>query len=92
MGLGLPAGQFYAHTLVEGNVEWGKEAKGTEAADYHDYFEVTVSPSLPLVRSRQLNYGTAGNGAFITTPPACLWKASTSAPKNKSKNAWKAAN
>ena len=71
LGLGLPAGQFYAHTLVEGNVEWGEEAKGTKAADYHDYFEVTVSPSLPLVRSRQLNYGTAGNGAFITNATSC---------------------
>jgi hypothetical protein len=63
--------QFYAHTLVEGNVEWGKEAKGTEAADYHDYFEVKVSPSLPLIRSRQLDYGTAGNGAFITNATKC---------------------
>jgi hypothetical protein len=71
-GLGFPAGlQVYAHTAVEGNVEWGEEAKGTGAADYHDYFEVTVSPSLPLVRSRQLNYGTAGNGAFITNATAC---------------------
>src|SRR6202041_1234306 len=33
--------QYYGHTLVEGNVEWGKEAKGTNAGDYHDYFEVT---------------------------------------------------
>ena len=71
-GLGFPAGlQVYAHTAVEGNVEWGKEAKGTGAGDYHDYFEVNVSPSLPLIRSRQLNYGTAGNGAFITNATAC---------------------
>ncbi len=63
--------QLYAHTFVEGNVEWGKEAKGTEAGDYHDYFEVTVSPSLPLIRSRQLNYGRAGDGAFITNATSC---------------------
>jgi hypothetical protein len=63
--------QYYAHTLVEGNVEWGKEEKGTNAGDYHDYFEVSVSPALPLVRSRQLDYGRAGNGAFITNGTSC---------------------
>jgi hypothetical protein len=64
-------GQYYAHTIVEGNVEWGKEAKGTNAGDYHDYFEVNVSPSLPVIRSRQEDYGTAGNGAFITNATNC---------------------
>ncbi len=69
---GAPAAeQYYAHTLVEGDVEWGKETKGTGAGDYHDYFEVNVSPSLPLVRSRQLDYGRAGNGAFITNGTNC---------------------
>jgi hypothetical protein len=63
--------QYYVHTLVEGNVEWGQEAKGTGAGDYHDYFEVNVSPALPLVRSRQLNYGRSGNGAFITNGTSC---------------------
>jgi hypothetical protein len=63
--------QYYAHTLVEGNVEWGQEAKGLSVGDYHDYFEVTVSPSLPVIRSRQINYGTAGNGAFITNGTRC---------------------
>ena len=43
--LPLATEQYYAHTIVEGNVEWGKEAKGTGAADYHDYFEVKVSPA-----------------------------------------------
>jgi hypothetical protein len=52
--------QYYAHTLVEGNVEWGKESKGTGAGDYHDYFEVNVSPALPVIRSRQEDYGTTG--------------------------------
>jgi hypothetical protein len=65
------AGQYYSHTIVEGSVEWGKEAKGTGAANYHDYFEVKVSPALPLIRSRQLDYGTAGNGAFITNATKC---------------------
>jgi hypothetical protein len=63
--------QYYAHTLVEGNVEWGKETKGTGAGDYHDYFEVNVSPALPLIRSRQLDYGRAGIGAFITNGTNC---------------------
>ena len=63
--------QYYAHTLVEGNVEWGQEAKGTGAGDYHDYFEVKVSPSLPVIRSRQEDYGRAGNGAFITNATSC---------------------
>ncbi|HTU78062.1 MAG TPA: hypothetical protein VMF09_04810 [Solirubrobacteraceae bacterium] len=69
---GAPAAkQYYSHTLVEGNVEWGREAKGTGAGDYHDYFEVNVSPFLPLVRSRQVDYGRAGNGAFITNATNC---------------------
>jgi hypothetical protein len=63
--------KLYVHTIVEGNVEWGKEAKGTKEADYHDYFEVKVSPALPLIRSRQLDYGRAGNGSFITNPTKC---------------------
>jgi hypothetical protein len=69
--LELPGKGVYVHTIVEGNVEWGKEAKGTGAADYHDYFEVKVSPVLPLIRSRQLDYGRAGNGAFITNATKC---------------------
>ena len=44
--------QYYAHTLIEGNVEWGKQAKGTDQGDYHDYFEIDVSPALPLISSR----------------------------------------
>ncbi len=68
---GAETAQYYGHTIVEGNVEWGKEAKGTNAGDYHDYFEVKGSPSLPVIRSRQEDYGTAGNGAFITNPTSC---------------------
>ena len=64
--------QYYAHTLVEGNVEWGQESKGTGKGDYHDYFEVTVSPELPLIRSRQEDYGTTGtHGGFITNGTNC---------------------
>jgi hypothetical protein len=67
----LEAQQWYAHTLIKGNVEWGKEAGGTNTGDYHDYFEIEVSPELPLVRSRLVFVGTAGNGAFITNATSC---------------------
>jgi hypothetical protein len=63
-------GQYYAHTLIEGNVEW--------AGDYHDYFEIAVSTALPLIRSRLSftgNIGTGvapyGSGGFLTNPTSC---------------------
>jgi hypothetical protein len=62
--------QYYAHTLIEGNVEWGKESLGTNEGDYHDYFEIKVSPGLPLVSSRLVFYGTRG-GHFITNATSC---------------------
>ena len=52
--------QWYAHTLIKGNVEWGKEARGTNQGDYHDYFEIAVNPELPLIRSRLVFKGTLG--------------------------------
>jgi len=64
----------FAHTLIEGNVEWGKEATGTEAADYHDYFEIDVSTSLPLISSRLVFEGMLnplGKGAFLTNSSSC---------------------
>jgi hypothetical protein len=63
--------QYFAHTLIEGNVEWGKEPKGTNEGDYHDYFEVNVSESLPLIRSRLVFKGRVGNGSFITNATSC---------------------
>jgi hypothetical protein len=63
--------QYYVHSFVKGNVEWGKEAAGTEKGDYHDYFEVEVSTALPLLSSRQILFGTAGEGNFITNGTAC---------------------
>ena len=70
--------QYYAHTLIEGNVEWGAQAQGTGKADYHDYFEINVSPSLPLISSRLVftgNIGTGlapiGSGGFLTSPTSC---------------------
>ncbi|HWF31186.1 MAG TPA: hypothetical protein VG188_01370 [Solirubrobacteraceae bacterium] len=63
--------QYYAHTLIEGSVEWGKQARGTNAGDYHDYFEIDVSPALPLIRSRLVFFGRSGNGSFITNATSC---------------------
>ncbi len=63
--------QWYSHTLIEGNVEWGKEAKGTGQGDYHDYFEINVSPALPLISSRLVFYGRSGEGDFIANATSC---------------------
>jgi len=62
--------QYYAHTLIEGSVEWGKEGLGTNEGDYHDYFEINVSPALQLVSSRLVFYGLRG-GHFITNATSC---------------------
>ncbi|MFZ1926051.1 MAG: hypothetical protein WAU42_07900 [Solirubrobacteraceae bacterium] len=62
----LEEAQYYAHTLIEGNVEW--------AGDYHDYYEIKVSPELPLIASRlslKGDIGTTGHGGFITNPSNC---------------------
>jgi hypothetical protein len=61
-----PTPQLYAHTFIEGHVEW--------AGDYHDYYEINVSTTLPLIASRlELfgNIGTEGQGGFITNPSNC---------------------
>ncbi len=70
--------QYYTHSFVKGNVEWGREAAGTNQGDYHDYFEVEVNPEDPLLTSRQVLYGTspegkssAGKGDFITNATSC---------------------
>jgi len=67
----LEAEQWYAHTLIKGNVEWGKEARGTDQGDFHDYFEIEVSPELPLVRSRLVFDGNIGEGDFVTNATSC---------------------
>ncbi len=63
--------QYFAHTLIKGNVEWGRQANGTNVGDYHDYFEIDVSPKLPLIRSRLVFEGTSGSGDFITNATSC---------------------
>ena len=57
---------LFAHTLIEGHVEWG--------TDYHDYYEIKVSPTIPLIASRLSLFGDRGNtgqGGFITNPSNC---------------------
>jgi hypothetical protein len=66
----LEGQQYFAHTLIKGNVEWGQQANGTNQGDYHDYFEIDVSPELPLIRSRLVFFGTSG-GDFITNATSC---------------------
>ncbi len=63
--------QYFAHTLIEGFIEWGKQEGGTGAGDYHDYFEINVSPALPLISSRLVFFGRSGEGDFITNPTNC---------------------
>jgi hypothetical protein len=56
----------FAHTLIEGHIEW--------AGDYHDYYEINVSPTIPLIASRLSLFGNKGNtghGGFITNPSRC---------------------
>jgi hypothetical protein len=60
------AQQYYAHTLINGNVEW--------AGNYHDYYEIEVSTALPLISSRLIlkgEIGSTGNGGYITLPSNC---------------------
>jgi hypothetical protein len=71
---GLIKVTVFAHTLIEGSVEWSKEAGGTAQADYHDYFEIEVSPELPLLSSRLVFHGMLnqlGKGAFLTNGSSC---------------------
>jgi hypothetical protein len=76
-GLGKPG--VFAHTIINGNVEWGKQARGTNLGDFHDYFEIEVSPKLPLVASRLSFFGNVGKagkagkgqGDFITNATRC---------------------
>ncbi|HYM53952.1 MAG TPA: hypothetical protein VES97_01210, partial [Solirubrobacteraceae bacterium] len=61
---------LFAHTLIEGGVEY--------ASDYHDFFEIKVSETLPLLSSRLIfkgnigGPGLGGKGAFfLTNPTSC---------------------
>lgn len=63
--------QYFAHTFIEGGIEWGQQPNGTGAGDYHDYFEINVSPALPLISSRLVFFGRSGEGDFITNATRC---------------------
>ncbi|HUB36142.1 MAG TPA: hypothetical protein VL972_04905, partial [Solirubrobacteraceae bacterium] len=66
--------QLYAHTMIEGGVEWGQESNGTGQGNYHDYYEINVSTTLPLISSVLVlkgNIGNTGRGGFITNPSSC---------------------
>src|SRR6185312_1413377 len=81
----LETQQYFGHTLNEGNVEWGENVSlgrkgetGTGVADYHDFFEIDVSPALPLVASRLVFFGNREHevegverGDFITNATNC---------------------
>ena len=63
--------QYFAHTLIEGNVEWGKEAKAPTRAT-----TTTTSKSTSRRRCRwsargYVFNGRSGNGAFITNATNC---------------------
>jgi hypothetical protein len=61
---------FFAHTFIEGNVEWGAEPQGTGKADYHDFFEIKNIPQ-GLLQSRLIFFGNKGTGGFLTNPSSC---------------------
>lgn len=63
----LPPGSVFAHTFIEGNVEW--------ASDYHDYFLIRgITPG--LIESRLVFKGNENEKSepksFIRNPSACV--------------------
>jgi len=64
---GFKIGSANAEVFLEGDVDW--------AGDYHQGFTIKLPPPNPLVhtlRSRLVNFGTAGNGTYITNPTTCF--------------------
>lgn len=68
--LGAEFKGLYAHTLIEGGVEWN--------TDYHEYFVIkNISKTLPLLRSRLIfegqdsKAGVGFTGEFLTNPTSC---------------------
>jgi hypothetical protein len=52
------------HIFLEGHVDW--------SGDYHEYFEIdNVSKAIPIVKSKLLFEGRAGEGNFLTLPSVC---------------------
>ena len=59
----LGKGPIFAHTLIEGGIEY--------ATDYHDFFDINVSPVLPLISSRLRFFGNIGTGGFLANGTNC---------------------
>ncbi len=52
------------HILLEGHVSWN--------TDYHEYFEINnISKAIPLLQSKLIFNGRAGEGDFLTLPSTC---------------------
>jgi hypothetical protein len=52
------------HILLEGHVEWN--------GDYHEWFQINdISASIPILKSKLLFKGRAGEGNFLTLPSVC---------------------
>lgn len=52
------------HILLEGHVEWN--------GDYHEWFQIdNISASIPILKSKLLFKGRAGQGNFLTLPSVC---------------------
>ncbi len=52
------------HIFLEGHVSWN--------TDFHEYFEINnISKSIPLLKSKLIFNGRAGEGNFLTLPSVC---------------------
>jgi hypothetical protein len=79
-GIDLNVAGKHLHSFLEGGVSWHKEKEATEegieSGDYHEYFKILAGAPLskggaPLVRSRLIFDGEAGNGTLLTLPTTC---------------------
>lgn len=64
------------HILLEGHVSDLPEpvlaARHVPSGDYHEWFQIdNISKSIPILKSKLLFDGTAGNGNFLTLPSVC---------------------
>jgi hypothetical protein len=52
------------HIFLEGHVDW--------SGDYHEYFEINnISKEIPVLKSKLIFEGQAGDGNFLTLPSVC---------------------
>jgi hypothetical protein len=63
VGLG-PGKVANEHIFLEGHVDW--------SGDYHEWFEIdNISKAIPILKSKLLFDGRAGQGNFLTLPSVC---------------------